>query len=559
MTGSRLRKIFSAIFMLIIIISMVVGFCFSNDLDNVYGENYFPYDDGWQLEGHAVAFPYGDSQETFTITNTLPKVFTDQMLVMWVYYDNYEIFVDGESIKKSKDNVFAGVSTDAGKKEIWLRLRTEYSGKPITITMTLQKEIYGASITQAFITTRGEYASQVLKGNIMTMIVYSSFTVIGVVEIIIASTFAGENIHKKRKKIFKALLYCGLFAVFSAQWLVNDCRLPYIVFGHIVGFSIVNIVAFLVMPIYFFRMQMYLYERDNNKVSCIIDNVITAVAVIALVLALLGIINWGDLIYLAQVLAIIVLACVSLYSIKTIIFHRDKYSYVAVSLANIVFFILALAALMLFIGNVTSNYDSVFLLDLHIYVVAQICLIYQRISNSIKEERELAQTEIYAFSDELTKLGNRRKFYHVLDNYDENNMPEDFAIVMVDTNRLKYYNDTIGHEAGDELIVATANCLKQAFTDLTEANICRVGGDEFAISLVASKNEIEAAIANFKNAMKCWHGTLVSELYAGVGYATYRDYPNENINMLLEIADDEMYKDKSKFYENTGFDRRESR
>ena len=234
--------------------------------------------------------------------------------------------------------------------------------------MTLQKEIYGASITQAFITTRGEYASQVLKSNIMTMIVYSSFTVIGVVEIIIASTFVGENILKKRKKIFKALLYCGLFAVFSAQWLINDCRLPYIVFGHIVGFSIVNIVAFLVMPIYFFRMQMYLYERDNNKVSIIIDNVITIVGVIALVLALVGIINWGDLIYLAQVLAMIVLACVSLYSIKTIIFHRDKYSYVAVSLANLVFFILSLAALMLFIGNVTSNYDSVFLLDLHIYV-----------------------------------------------------------------------------------------------------------------------------------------------------------------------------------------------
>ncbi len=538
---------------LIILISIVIGFSFSNDLDNVYGENYAVFNDGWKVDNNKIELPYGESQATFTITNTLPVVYNDQLLVVWVYYDSFEAYIDGKLVQHSKDNIYNGISTDGGKKEIWIHLNNEYSGKQIALTITLQRELYGAAISQAFITTRGEYAAKTLTENIMTMIVYSTFTVAGVVEIIIAAIFLGGDYSKKRKQIFKSLLYAGLFSVFAAQWLVNDCRLPYIVFGHIVGFSILNIIAFLLMPLFFFRMQRYMYEREDNYAKAI-DESITIIVILALILGIWGIVNWGDLIYLAQLLSVSVLMVVGYYSLINIFTDNGPNNYKAVSLANLTFVLLAVAALVLYIGSVISNYDTVFLFDLHIYMIVQICLIYRRISTSIKEERELVQTKIYAFSDELTQLGNRRKYYQTIDGY--NTLPKNFAIIMIDTNRLKYYNDNLGHEAGDELIIATAKCLKYAFGHFKESNICRIGGDEFAISLIASKREIEDAIICFKEKMKDWKGDHIEGLYAAVGYASVSDFPGATVNDLQGKADESMYKDKSNFYKNNGIDRR---
>ena len=66
-----------------------------------------------------------------------------------------------------------------------------------------------------------------------------------------------------------------------------------------------------------------------------------------------------------------------------------------------------------------------------------------------------------------------------------------FAIFMLDLDKFKNVNDTLGHPAGDQLLRETARRLKSS---LRETDVlARLGGDEFAIIQSARKNHRESA------------------------------------------------------------------
>ena len=379
------RKVGAFFYVALVVLCTVVGFQYSNDSDDKYRENFTPFSKHWTVNDSEVALPYGSSEEHFIIKNILPYVYGDQFVVVQAYYDTFTVYIDGKEILTSTENVFMGKTTDAGKKEFWIPLWEQDTGKEIAIDITMQREIYGASISQVFITTRAEYAVRVLKENIASMLVFATFTVTGLIEIILAAMYARRPFTTDRKMIFEALLYAGLFSVVSAQWVINDCRLPFIVFGHIVGYSIITIIAFLLMPLLFLRMQICLYLK-KGLADKIVNGFITITCFMALLLALLGFVNWGDLIYLGQFFCFLVLIVVGYYSITDIV--GEDNSNLSVSYANVTFVLLAILALVLYINSILSSYIEVIIFDLHLYVLVQVVLIYKRINTSIKEEQE---------------------------------------------------------------------------------------------------------------------------------------------------------------------------
>nr|WP_244314117.1 EAL domain-containing protein [Roseibium denhamense] len=83
--------------------------------------------------------------------------------------------------------------------------------------------------------------------------------------------------------------------------------------------------------------------------------------------------------------------------------------------------------------------------------------------------------------DPLTGLSNRRHFELELKTWIENLKHDGpaFAVFYVDLDRFKSVNDTLGHEAGDRLLIAVAGMLRR-LTQETDL-IARIGGDEFVI------------------------------------------------------------------------------
>ncbi|MEA2270790.1 MAG: hypothetical protein QOC64_3400 [Solirubrobacteraceae bacterium] len=101
--------------------------------------------------------------------------------------------------------------------------------------------------------------------------------------------------------------------------------------------------------------------------------------------------------------------------------------------------------------------------------------------------------EHQAFHDPLTGLANRLLFAnrveHALSRRDGN-----VAVIYIDLDDFKGINDTLGHEAGDALLVETANRLRRALR--TADTPARLGGDEFAVLLTDIREEHTRVVAD---------------------------------------------------------------
>ncbi|MDQ0421305.1 diguanylate cyclase (GGDEF)-like protein [Peteryoungia aggregata LMG 23059] len=96
--------------------------------------------------------------------------------------------------------------------------------------------------------------------------------------------------------------------------------------------------------------------------------------------------------------------------------------------------------------------------------------------------------ETLSRTDMLSGLMNRRAF---LDTFEQARGP--VALILLDIDRFKSINDTLGHKAGDDVITRTAKCLTEA-PGAGEV-IARIGGEEFAVLLRGQQTERALQIA----------------------------------------------------------------
>jgi diguanylate cyclase (GGDEF)-like protein len=120
-------------------------------------------------------------------------------------------------------------------------------------------------------------------------------------------------------------------------------------------------------------------------------------------------------------------------------------------------------------------------LALILFVLGSAILLAREIGRRAEAESKL---EEMATTDALTGLKNRRKFDHVIDIEWRRAMRQKapVALLMIDADHFKAYNDTFGHQAGDQVLVGIAICISDS---VSRAGDCaaRYGGEEFAVLL----------------------------------------------------------------------------
>ena len=115
---------------------------------------------------------------------------------------------------------------------------------------------------------------------------------------------------------------------------------------------------------------------------------------------------------------------------------------------------------------------------------------------------------------------------------------------MFDLNNLKTTNDTMGHSAGDRLIMDFARLLRSVIPD--KHFVGRYGGDEFmAVIYHTSKTEIEELLQSLSREKDRWNNNenQIPIDYA-CGWAISTDEGTCTLQMLLDKADSYMYENK---------------
>jgi diguanylate cyclase (GGDEF)-like protein/PAS domain S-box-containing protein len=111
---------------------------------------------------------------------------------------------------------------------------------------------------------------------------------------------------------------------------------------------------------------------------------------------------------------------------------------------------------------------------------------------AFERDRTQARLEHAATHDPLTHLANRAHFYEALHAATAGDGKQAVGVLYLDLDGFKPINDTLGHGAGDDVLIAVARRLSGAVRDTDM--VARLGGDEFAVlcPTVASAAELEA-------------------------------------------------------------------
>lgn len=189
-------------------------------------------------------------------------------------------------------------------------------------------------------------------------------------------------------------------------------------------------------------------------------------------------------------------------------------------------------------NNIEVTYQNIkyflYIISIGIFILVYSCIYhYQQIKEAAKRDPLTGLYNKKYFENYVKKRIKRNNKYH--------------ALLLIDLNKFKKINDTLGHPIGDKVLIEASNRLKAMISG--HDKLGRIGGDEFIlfVSDVKDQELLFDLMDSIKNKMK----VLMEfeehkiELTCSIGLAisnqdgtTYRD--------LYKIADQHMYEDKIK-------------
>jgi diguanylate cyclase (GGDEF)-like protein len=141
--------------------------------------------------------------------------------------------------------------------------------------------------------------------------------------------------------------------------------------------------------------------------------------------------------------------------------------------------------------------------------------------------------------DPLTQIYNRRYFDDIFNKFysaGKGNKQFDFSLMIIDIDHFKRFNDTYGHDVGDEVLKTVVNIIKN---NLRKNDVfCRFGGEEFVI---LSEDSKEGAIKLAQKINKLEYES-VEKITISIGVSFFNK--GKTMDEMIKEADENLYKAK---------------
>lgn len=150
-----------------------------------------------------------------------------------------------------------------------------------------------------------------------------------------------------------------------------------------------------------------------------------------------------------------------------------------------------------------------------------------------------------AATDNMTKIYNREWGYRFLkDLYEATDPGASYSLCFIDIDGLKRVNDTLGHAAGDSMIVQILDTIKLGIrkSDM----LCRWGGDEFLLLLSCEVEDAKGIVKKIQQRLDVINNSHINNfaLSFSYGVTAFKRQEGQSVDYLITVADELMYKDK---------------
>jgi diguanylate cyclase (GGDEF)-like protein len=192
------------------------------------------------------------------------------------------------------------------------------------------------------------------------------------------------------------------------------------------------------------------------------------------------------------------------------------------------------------IGSLMATFGAAF--------IALSVLLGMQLRRRMRAESEL---QLLARTDGLTGLNNRRSLGEILElEWRRAKRSQGvLSLLFVDIDRFKAYNDTYGHQAGDDTLAAVARCIADNIRRPTDS-AARYGGEEFIVvlpdtsalgaSLIAEKIRSAISACQIEHA-----GSEFGCVTASIGTVSREPQTDDNLTAVIKAADEALYNAKA--------------
>ncbi|WP_155815484.1 GGDEF domain-containing protein [Treponema sp. JC4] len=506
-----------------------------------------------EYSNQTLVLPYTSkkSLNDFTITTTLPDLNSTSILILKCRYETLTAKIDGNYIYASDIATIAGIKTSIGKSQCNIPLGKEFSNKQIEISIQLQdSKVSKSSLTEIILSSRNTYMIQYLRENLLifisaVLLIVCSF---GSFVFFLLSYFGNKQ---RFTSLSRSLFYLAVISILTSIWNLCDSHIISLFTDKVLVDGILSHAALLLLAVAFACYLNALY--GENKIIKIITVISELNVVIQFLIFVLGLKDISEIIVFTHFIYIVEIIYVITVSIKNL-YKYESSEKLFLNIGNILFAVIVFVVILMYNHNRDGDYYKFSVTAFIIYCVMQISVSIVRFVKMIKKQAALREAEKYAFTDQLTKMDNRRAYSIFKKHLGNTELTDDFNVIYFDLNGLKGINDKLGHAAGDQYIIGVTDILKKVFYDALLR--CRMGGDEFLVVLKANKEVLNKRLFYFDSLIENWHNDKIKNISVSYGYCSAADYDNPTFEGLISKADEFMYKMKNEYYEKTDAERR---
>ena len=385
-----------------------------------------------------------------------------------------KISVGSETLYQYDDAAFPRNAQMASKVNCTAQLPSSYDGEAMSFTYENTdgrtfhiKEVYAGTPLDVFFYHCSKDA--------VTLLTVFVMAILAVITIGISLYLKYMHVQEKR---FSDIAW---FLLFCVCWFLTDSSLAQILGGFSPVIRYISFYAFMLLAV---PMLHFIKNTESMKNCPVIDVIIWLFygnAILQSILNYFGIFDFVDMLFLTHLLlfggsGVLMVLLISAYKKDK---NRELFS-ILISFAVVAGG--GVISLILYWLLKISHYEIFFELGIVVFIVLLIRILVVTMVQNLKFKTETMVYQRLAKEDSMTGLENRRAFDELLEKLEKNlSSYQNLYLIFMDLNQLKIINDTHGHHAGDEVIIATARCIEKAFGSM--GTCFRIGGDEFCAVL----------------------------------------------------------------------------